>query len=80
MRTQNAMEVLCMPQMVQVCIGCVKAAQDAPRFQVMDELGLLRTFWTKREALAWMQPSMRLVVIPKPKREKQYIEVEQAWL
>jgi hypothetical protein len=65
---------------VKVCIGYAKPAHDAPRFQVTDELGPLRTFWTKEEALRWMQPSMQLVVLPKHKREKQYIEVEEAWL
>jgi hypothetical protein len=69
-----------MPQMVQVCIGYAKTVRDKPRYQVIDEFGLLRTFWTKAEAVQWMQPSMRLNVVPKPQRVKQYIEVEEAWL
>lgn len=69
-----------MPQMEQVCIGSVTHAPVGPRYQVLDEFGPLRTFWTKKEAQAWMQPSMRLNVLPKPKRVKQYIEVEAAWL
>lgn len=69
-----------MPQMVRVCIGFAKCAPAMPRYQVTDECGPLRTFWTKAEALRWMQPYMQLVVLPKPKREKQYIEVEEAWL
>lgn len=65
---------------VKVCIGYAKLARDVPRFQVTDECGPLRTFWTKKEAQQWMQPWMQLVELPKAKREKQYIEVEEAWL
>jgi hypothetical protein len=69
-----------MPQMEQVCIGFATPVRERPRYQVLDEFGPLRTFWTKKEALAWMQPSMRLNVLPKPERVKKYIEVEAAWL
>jgi hypothetical protein len=67
-----------MPQMVQVCIGYATHAQGRPRYQVLDELGPLRTFWTKEEALRWMQPSMRLNILPRVKRVKQYIEMEES--
>jgi hypothetical protein len=40
----------------------------------------LRIFWTKEEAQRWMLPWMKLVVLPKPKREKQYLELEEALL
>jgi hypothetical protein len=69
-----------MPKMVQVCIGYAKAVPAKPRYQVTDESGPLRMFWTKAEAQQWMQPYMRLIVLPKPKLELQYIEVEEAWL
>jgi hypothetical protein len=69
-----------MPQMVRVCIGYAKDVRDMPRFQVTDESGPLRTFWTKAEAQRWMQPWMGLEELPKPKRTKQYIEVEEALL
>ena len=69
-----------MPQMELVCIGYVTPVPVRPRYQVVDEFGPLRTFWTKKEALAWMQPSMHLNVLPKVKPVKRYIEVETAWL
>ena len=80
MLTRIGKEVLFMATMVKVCIGYAKPAHDEPRFQVMDECGRLRIFWTKKEAQRWMQPYMQLVELPKVKREKQYIEVEEAWL
>ena len=67
-----------MPQMVQVCIGFATPAHAKPRYQVLDEFGPLRTFWTKEEALRWMQPSMQLIELPKTKRVKRYIEMEEA--
>jgi hypothetical protein len=69
-----------MPQMVRVCIGFAPPAHAEPRFQVRDEFGLLRTFWTKEEALRWMLPSMQLSELPKTKRVKRYIDVEEALL
>lgn len=69
-----------MPKMVQVCIGYAKPVHDTPRFQVMDESGRLRTFWTKAEAQRWMQPWMRLEELPKVKPQKQYAEFEEALL
>jgi hypothetical protein len=37
------------------------------RFQVHDDVGALRVFVTRREALRWMasRPEFRLVVLPK---------------
>jgi hypothetical protein len=69
-----------MAKLVKVCIGYAQSACVEPRYQVIDECGPLRMFWTKEEAKRWMQPYMRLVVLPKPKREPKYIEVEEAWL
>ena len=80
MHTLNAKEELSMPRMVQVCIGFATPAHAKPRYQVLDEFGPLRMFWTKEEALRWMQPSMQLTELPKVKREKKYIEVEEALL
>jgi hypothetical protein len=73
-------EVFNMPQMELVCIGSATPVPARPRYQVVDEFGPLRTFWTKKEAQAWMLPSMRLNVMPKVKPVKQFIEVEAAWL
>jgi|APGre2960657404_1045060.scaffolds.fasta_scaffold08735_3 hypothetical protein len=69
-----------MGKTIRVCIGYATPAQDKPRYQVMDECGPLRIFWTKEEAQRWMLPWMKLVVLPKPKREKQYLELEEALL
>lgn len=69
-----------MAKMVKVCIGFATLAPERPRYQVMDECGPLRIFWTKSEAKAWMQPWMTLTVLPKPERVKKYIEMEEALL
>jgi hypothetical protein len=69
-----------MGKTIRVCIGYATPAQDKPRYQVMDECGPLRIFWTKEEAQRCMLPWMKLVVLPKPKREKQYLELEEALL
>jgi hypothetical protein len=37
------------------------------RYQIHDEDGLLRSFHTRADAVAWMLPGMRLVVLPRPK-------------
>jgi hypothetical protein len=65
---------------VKVCIGFATPVPDEPRYQVMDECGPLRIFWTKGEAERWMQPWMKLVVLPRPKRKKQVLEFEEALL
>lgn len=39
------------------------------RYQVWDEDGLLRSFWTRNEATEFMLEGMRLVVLPKPKQK-----------
>ena len=69
-----------MGKTVIVCIGSVTPAPEKQRYQVMDEFGPLRTFWTKAEAQRWMQPWMKLVILPKQKPVKQYIECEEALL
>ena len=40
-----------------------------PRFQVHDEEGPLRAFYSKQEALDFMLPGMKLVILPGPKRK-----------
>ncbi len=40
-----------------------------PRYQIHDEDGLLRAFWTRHDAESWMLPGMRLVVLPRPPRK-----------
>jgi hypothetical protein len=62
---------------MKFCVGYT-TPHSAPRYQVCDELGPLRVFWSKEEAMRWIQPPMVLVVLPKPKREKVYIEIEEA--
>jgi len=69
-----------MVKTVRVCTGSVLVVPVMPRYQVTDECGPLRMFWTKKEAEQWMQPWMKLVVLPKPKREKQFAEFEEALL
>jgi len=69
-----------MTQKVEVCIGYAKDVPVKPRFQVADECGPLRIFYTKAEALRWMQPWMRLTELPKCKREKLFIQCEEALL
>lgn len=41
---------------------------NGPRFQVHDEDGPVRAFWTRADALAWMnlRAGLRLVVRPRP--------------
>ena len=48
------------------------------RFQVHDEDGLLRSFWTRKEAVAWKLPSMKLVVLPKVKQKTRAEEFREA--
>lgn len=76
----NEKEGLFMAKMVRVCTGSVLVVPATPRYQVTDECGPLRTFWTKAEAKRWMQPWMKLVVLPKAKPQKQYAEFEEALL
>lgn len=38
------------------------------RYQVWDDMGLLRSFHTKWEASKFMLPDMRLVVLPRAKK------------
>lgn len=38
------------------------------RYQVWDEFGLLRSFYTRLEANKFMLPDMRLVVLPRTKK------------
>jgi hypothetical protein len=62
---------------MKLCIGYAPT-RSQPRYQVVDDVGPLRVFWSKEEALKWMQPNMTVVVLPKPKREKLFIECEEA--
>lgn len=48
------------------------------RFQIHDEDGLLRSFWTRAEALAWKLPGMKLVVLPKVRRKTRAEEFSEA--
>lgn len=40
------------------------------RYEVHDELGALRRFWRREEALAWMLPGMTLKVLPRVRKPR----------
>lgn len=40
------------------------------RYWVYDDVGLFRKFWSKEEALRFLQPGWKLVIQPKPKKPK----------
>lgn len=47
------------------------------RYQVHDDMGLLRDFFTKADAQAFMRgsPDLHLVTLPRPKQTKQVIDL-----
>lgn len=49
-----------------------------PRFQVHDEDGPLRAFWTRQAAEAWMLPGMSLVELPREPRKTRRAILNQA--
>lgn len=50
------------------------------RYEVHDELGALRRFWRRDEALAWMLPGMTLKVLPKPAKPDWFAILGEALL
>lgn len=49
-----------------------------PRYQIHDEDGLLRSFWTRDQAESWMLPGMRLVELSRPPRKTRGDIVQEA--
>lgn len=50
------------------------------RYEVHDELGALRRFWRREEALAWMLPGMTLKVLPRVRKPDWFAILGEALL